>query len=229
MADDGEANITIPFPFTFYGVTSSNLRVGNNGGILFNATTGDVGITNAALPVATPALAILPFWDDIDADTGDVYWEVQGTAPNRILIVEWYNRPHFSNVGSATFEVILYEGTNEIKFQYLTPTSADATYNFGVSATAGINKDATRGLAVLLQPAGAHQQQGDPLLRGRPGERLGHRCGDGHGADAEHRRQPAEPERDAPLAAAGHHPAADRRQHRPGRPELEDRRGADAA
>ena len=102
LADDGEANITMPFPFTFYGVTSSNLRVGNNGGILFNATTGDVGITNAALPVASPALSILPFWDDIDSDTGDVYWEVQGprpTAADRRV----YNRPHFSNVGSATF------------------------------------------------------------------------------------------------------------------------------
>ncbi len=146
LADDGEANITIPFPFTFYGVTSSNLRVGNNGGILFNATTGDVAITNTALPAASPALSILPFWDDIDSDTGDVYWEVQGTAPNRMLIVEWYNRPHFSNTGSATFEVILYETSNEIKFQYLDTDFGSATYNFGVTATAGINKDATTAL-----------------------------------------------------------------------------------
>ena len=43
LTDDGEANITIPWGATFFGVTSSNLRVGNNGGILFNATTGDVG------------------------------------------------------------------------------------------------------------------------------------------------------------------------------------------
>jgi subtilisin-like proprotein convertase family protein len=103
LADDGEANITIPWAATFFGVTSSNLRVGNNGGILFNATTGEVGITNAALPNAAHPLALFPFWDDMDSDTGDVYWEVQGTTPNRMLIVEWYNRPHFSNVGSATF------------------------------------------------------------------------------------------------------------------------------
>ncbi len=146
LADDGEANITSPFPFTFYGVTSSNLRVGNNGGILFNATTGDVGITNAALPIATPPLSILPFWDDIDSDTGDVYWEVQGTAPNRMLIVEWYNRPHYSNTGSATFEVILYETSNEIKYQYLDVDFGNASYNFGASATVGINKNATTAL-----------------------------------------------------------------------------------
>jgi hypothetical protein len=146
LADDGEANITSPFPFTFYGVTSTNLRVGNNGGILFNATAGELTFSNTALPVATPALAILPFWDDIDADTGDVYWEVQGTAPNRMLIVEWYNRPHYSNVGAATFEVIFHETTNEITFQYLDTDFGDPTYNAGVTATAGINKDATTAL-----------------------------------------------------------------------------------
>ncbi len=105
-----------------------------------------MGITNAALPVATPALSILPFWDDMDSDTGNVYWEVQGTAPNRIAIVEWYNRPHFSNIGSATFEVILYEGTNEIKYQYLDVDFGNASYNNGASATVGINKDATTAL-----------------------------------------------------------------------------------
>ena len=153
LTDDSEANIVSPFPFTFFGATSSDLRVGNNGGILFNATTGDIGITNAALPVATSALSILPFWDDIDADTGDVYWEVQGTTPNRMLIVEWYNRPHFSNVGSATFEMILYETTNAIKFQYADVDFGNASYNNGASATVGINKDATTACLLYTSPS----------------------------------------------------------------------------
>ena len=153
LSDDGEANITLPFPFTFYGVTSTDVRVGNNGGILFNATTGDVGVTNAALPVATPPLSMLPFWDDIDSDTGDVYWEVQGTAPNRMAIIEWYNRPHYSNTGAATFEVILYEGTNEIKFQYADVDFGSASYDFGASATVGINQNATTALQVSFNQA----------------------------------------------------------------------------
>ena len=68
---------------TFFGVTSSDLRVGNNGAILFDATVGEVGVTNAALPAAALGLAMAPFWDDMGSDTGDVYWEVQGTTPNR--------------------------------------------------------------------------------------------------------------------------------------------------
>ncbi len=146
LADDGEANVTLPFPFTYFGVTSSNLRVGNNGGILFDVTTGEFGLTNAALPAATPALSILPFWDDIDSDTGNVYWEVQGTAPNRVAVVEWYNRPHFSNIGAASFEVLLYETSNEIKFQYADVDFGDPLYNNGASATVGLNKDATTAL-----------------------------------------------------------------------------------
>jgi hypothetical protein len=165
LADDGEANITIPFPFTLFDTTSSNLRVANNGGILFGVTTGDLSTSNVTLPAATPANAILPFWDDIDSDTGDVYWEVQGVAPNRTLVVEWYNRPHYSNIGSGTFEVILYEGTNAILFQYLDTDFGNASYNAGISATVGLNQDAsaavlhsfntaviTDGLALLYTP-----------------------------------------------------------------------------
>jgi uncharacterized repeat protein (TIGR01451 family) len=118
LGDDEEVNVTLPFPFTFYGTSSTAIRVGNNGGLLFNATSGDLGVTNEPLGTATSNNLIVPFWDDIDSDTGNVYYTTVGTAPNRMFVIEWYNRPHFSNVGNATFELILYEGTNNIKFQY---------------------------------------------------------------------------------------------------------------
>ena len=145
LTDDSEANVAMPFSFTYFGVTSADVRIGNNGGILFGVTTGELGFTNAALPVATPALAILPYWDDLDEESGNVYWETQGVAPNRQFIVEWFNRPHFPGpgVGAATFEVILFEGSNEILFQYLDTNFGNATLDFGVSATAGLNLDAT--------------------------------------------------------------------------------------
>ncbi len=153
LADDGEANITLPFSFTLFGQTSSDLRVANNGGILFGVTTGDLGTTNSALPNATIGRAILPFWDDIDSDTGDVYWEIQGLAPNRVAIIEWYNRPHFSNIGSATFEVLLYEGSNAIVFQYLDTDFGDPLYNAGVSATVGLNDTASNALQYSFNQA----------------------------------------------------------------------------
>jgi hypothetical protein len=139
LADDGEANVTLPFAFNFYGVASTAIRVGNNGGVIFNATTGDLAVTNADLSLSgTATNLIVPFWDDIDSDTGNVYYATFGTAPHRIFVVEWYNRPHYSNVGNATFELILYEGTNNIKYQYQDVVFGNPSYDYGISATVGI-------------------------------------------------------------------------------------------
>ncbi len=138
LADDAETNVTLPFPFTFYGTTSTAIRVGNNGGLLFGVTDGNLWAGNEDLSVATSDGLIVPFWDDIDDQTGNVYYKTVGTAPNRRFVVEWFNRPHYNNIGNATFELILYEGTNNIKFQYRDVVFGDSTYDYGAGATVGI-------------------------------------------------------------------------------------------
>jgi uncharacterized repeat protein (TIGR01451 family) len=145
LVDDGHANITLPFSLNLFGVTSPNLRIGNNGGILFGATTGTVGFSNGSLPRPTPANAILPFWDDLDADSGNVYWQVQGTAPNRVAIVEWFQRSHFNTApaSNVTFQVLMYEGSNRVVFQYLDVDFGNPAFNNGASATVGLNQNAT--------------------------------------------------------------------------------------
>ena len=140
LGDDGEIGVSLPFPFTFYGTTSTNLCVGNNGGAIFNATTCDVPYNNGDLGSTTSNNLIAPFWDDIDSDTGNVYVKTVGTAPYRKFVVEWYNRPHYNNIGNATFELILYEGTNNIKYQYLDTDFGNPSYNYGASATCGIRQ-----------------------------------------------------------------------------------------
>lgn len=145
LDDDGEANISIPFPFTFYGESVTTLRVGNNGAILVNATSGDVNYINLAL-ASTGLPLIAPFWDDLDADTGYISYKTVGQSPNRRFVIEWYNRPRYSNIGNATFEVILYEGSNNIKFQYQDVAFGDSRYDYGRDATIGI-----RGVSAFLQ------------------------------------------------------------------------------
>lgn len=144
LSDDGEVNLALPFAFTFDGATSNALRVGNNGGILFGVTTGDVGVDNVALPAAGLGRAILPLWDDLDDESDDVYYVVQGTAPNRRAIIQWQARPHFVNPqpsapDTATFEVVLAEGGNIILFQYKDVDFGNAAWNAGASATVGLN------------------------------------------------------------------------------------------
>ncbi|MDJ0757303.1 MAG: SdrD B-like domain-containing protein [Ardenticatenaceae bacterium] len=137
LGDDGEGNITIPFSFDFYGNSSTNLRVGNNGAVLFNTTSGDVDWTNGNLSGA--AAGFYPFWDDIDNDTGNVYWQTLGSSPNRRAIVQWEDRPHFNNIGNSTFQVVLNESDGAIDFVYQDVDFGNATYDNGASATIGIS------------------------------------------------------------------------------------------
>lgn len=134
LSDDGEANITTTVGNAIFG--AGTVRVGNNGGIGFTSL-GDLGITNAALPSANVfggATALLPFWDDIDSDTGDVYWQESGGT----LIVQWDNRPHFSNTGSATFQLQLFSaGPVLARFVYGDVDFGNSSYDFGQSATIG--------------------------------------------------------------------------------------------
>jgi uncharacterized repeat protein (TIGR01451 family) len=143
LSDDAEINVTLPFDFDFYGATSTDLRVGNNGAVLFDAISGDVGTGNSDLGTNTLEDLIAPFWDDIDDERGNVYFEVFGAPGSRKAVIEWHDRPHYRSgggIGEATFELILYEGTHNIKFQYQDVAFGDAAYDFGASATVGIRQ-----------------------------------------------------------------------------------------
>ncbi len=78
---------------------------------------------------------------------GAIYYQTLGTAPNRMFVVEWYDNQHYSTSPSGvTFEAILYEGTNNIKFQYKDVDFGYTSYNNGGSATVGIEGPDGRGL-----------------------------------------------------------------------------------
>ena len=152
LTDDSEANVTMPFSITLYGTTSNQLRVGNNGAILFGATTGDIGFTNSPLPMAGAGPVIAPLWDDFDEESGDVLSGTVGTAPNRQFVVQWNNRVHYNganNTDGATFEVVFDEATGGISFQYLdvqytafsNASSDPDDCSNGICATIGLQSD----------------------------------------------------------------------------------------
>lgn len=153
LSDDGSADVTMPFSFNFYGTTANILSVSNNGGAIF-ASGLALPFTNVSLPASSLAgPAFLPLWDDFDSESGDVYTDTRGTAPNRQFIVEWFNRIHYNgtaNTDGATFELILNEdGT--IQFEYLdVEYSAFSNASLdpddctgGVCATIGLQNDTT--------------------------------------------------------------------------------------
>jgi hypothetical protein len=145
LSDDAEAVVDIPFTNAIF--STGHAVVGNNGGVGFSDSTS-LSTSNEALPSSgafSGEKALLPFWDDLDSDTGDVFIETSGTAPNRIWVVQWDDRPHYSgdnvlNGDEITFQVQIFENQvsgiwaqclyEDVDFQ-------DPALNGGASATSG--------------------------------------------------------------------------------------------
>jgi hypothetical protein len=153
--DDTTTDVAIGFPFSFYGQSADHIMVGYNGGLLFDLSRGYFTPQNTPLPNADIGAAILPYWTDIyyqqPAD-GNIYVATLGSAPNRRFVVEWFNLPVMIGgiqQDSATFEAILYEGSNEILFQYADTNVGDPARDDGITATIGLNAPA--GVEAALQ------------------------------------------------------------------------------
>jgi hypothetical protein len=141
MAEDGKYSFDMPFPFVFAGTVQQKVWVGDNGGISFDSDTS-LPYNNQALKNRDDKL-IVPFWDDLDSRRSPVFYKKVGTAPYRRLVIAWVDRPHYETSYSpespgATFELILYETTNNIKFQYQNVFFDNEAWDGGASATVGI-------------------------------------------------------------------------------------------
>lgn len=126
----------IGFAFEFYGNTYSSFYISTNG--FMTLGSGATDSVNDPIPsTSVPNNVIAPFWDDLMVDyspynSGEVYYQTMGAAPNRQLVVQWDNVSRAYSSNHLTFEVILNE-TGEVWFQYREMGSET-----GVSATVGI-------------------------------------------------------------------------------------------
>ena len=170
--DDEFSTVDLPFTFNFFGTDFTQVDISTNGFLSFdigndcndnlNSADGDNGNT---IPVAgdcddtewggEPVIA--PWFDDLDpGECGAILFGTRGEAPNRMFIVRYLDVCHNDcddcEAGEGvTFEVILYEGSNDVKIQYYDTffgdTDDDLTEeNRGGTATVGITKDGTTGL-----------------------------------------------------------------------------------
>lgn len=141
LNDEDLADITLPFSFNFYGTLSNQLRVSNNGGVIFNFGLTDriFAFNSCQLNTSTTNNIIAPWWDDW-GNFGEVYLQTFGSAPNRFTVIQWNNMTHWpdtSGTNPVTFQLILYETSNVILFQYA-DTDTDGSFINGQSGTVGI-------------------------------------------------------------------------------------------
>jgi len=177
LTDDSHYySIALPFDFDFYGATYNQVAVGSNGTVYFEDEY--LGLANVCIPGTnsyTPQTFIAGYWDDLnpgDEGSGAVYYEIVGLAGSRQLIVQWDNVAHYGGPDSMTFQVILYEGSNNIRAQYSDP-SGEA----GSGATEGIQGDPNTGLeyacdlgalTASLAICYVHPASADPNCEGAP-------------------------------------------------------------
>jgi len=157
LADDRKwGGFPIGFDFDFYGITYNEFFVSSNGLVQFGS--GSNAFNNVTIPVAlSPNNYIAPFWDDlIIHSTGDIMYHTIGVAPNRKLVIQFDNMSFWtSGVLLGTFQVILYEGSNEIQIQYRNIIDVSSDWASGSEATIGLeNADGTGGLLLSYNTAG---------------------------------------------------------------------------
>ncbi|RMI19696.1 MAG: hypothetical protein D6681_02835, partial [Calditrichaeota bacterium] len=130
--------VTLPFTFYFYDQPFTTLYVSTNGYITFhNYGVSSFPGNDNLVRTGQPDSLIAAFWDNLKfVATSQIYSDVRGTAPFRQAVIG-YQDMKVNGGGTVTFEIILYESTNIIKFQYLLGALPSPDER-GKSATIGI-------------------------------------------------------------------------------------------
>jgi len=126
----------------------------NNNGLLISGVIQTQLIDNFGLPTGSFGNALVPFWDDIDDETGGVYWQQRQVGGINTLIVQWENRPHFDNSGSTTFQLQLFESGQVLaRYVYKDVIFGNAAWNGGASATVGFQQSSNSALQFSFNSA----------------------------------------------------------------------------
>lgn len=130
----------IGFTFWFAGIPYTQFSVDENG-LMKLGSTAIVPEPVNNLASATNLPKIAPYWDDLATGTnGNVTYYLGGTAPSRVLYVNW-NVTVPKNVAGAANAVIqaqLYEATGNVHFAFgpTYPATNAAGYSMGIGVSA---------------------------------------------------------------------------------------------
>ena len=165
LSDDGTSSpLPIGFTFSFYGINYTTFRISSNGFITIGSSVESQGCcTGGAIPNgSSPNNLVSGWWEDLNAPQGNIRFQTVGSAPNRELIVGFYDVPHFLGGVPVTFEIVLHEGSSDIEIQCSSCLSDGGTHSIGIE-----NGTGTIGLEVF-RGASPQIQQGWLLSRNEP-------------------------------------------------------------
>ena len=113
--DDCDA-VPLGFTFQFYGASYDHVWINSNGNMTFSGC--NTAWWHPDIPDGGNSI-IGPLYGDFNPSSGgDVHAHTLGSAPDRRFVVTWENVPEYSGGGANTFQVQLFEGSNQILFGY---------------------------------------------------------------------------------------------------------------
>jgi hypothetical protein len=131
--DDCDTQVSLPFPFTLYDQTYNTVNVSSNGRLDFVCVNEFGGYVSACLPAPPNQcpydFTIFGVWSDLmtistnsgcsvfPGGTCGIFTATEGSAPNRIFHIEWRTTLFNDNSQAQNFEVRLFEGDPNLKFE----------------------------------------------------------------------------------------------------------------
>ncbi len=114
-ADDGFAQVSLPFSFKFYNSDYNSLFVSTNGFITFGA--GSAANAPNSFPTASAPnnVVALCFADLNMTSAGSCGYFTSGSAPNRRFVIQYTNVPPYSGTGTLSGQLVFFEGSNIIE------------------------------------------------------------------------------------------------------------------
>ena len=152
--------IPLPFDFCFFGETYSEMIIGSNGVVAFDFTQSDTtpnGFCQWSFeptetipdPVELFRTTIFGAYMDINpavTGSGQINFEVFGTAPCRTMVINFPDVPYFScNNLIMTSQIVMYETTNVIEVYIEERSDQCPTWNDGLAIIGIQNQDGTVG------------------------------------------------------------------------------------
>lgn len=121
LDDVSATGLPIGFTFNFNGSDFTTFSVNSNGYIVMGGTLpGNGNYTPISGTFAVPGvIAALPGDLQSNLATGEIRYQTTGSAPNRVLTVQWTSFRFFAaSSEDFNFQVQLYETTNQIRIVY---------------------------------------------------------------------------------------------------------------
>jgi uncharacterized repeat protein (TIGR01451 family) len=137
--DTSYGTFPVGFTFTYDGVAYTTFGIQCNGFIAMGAVPGA-----SYNPISTGAtnnvISVLGQDQQTGTTNSEIRYQVLGSAPNRVLVVQYKNFRHYSGSQVYNFQIRLYETTNVVQFVYGSFTE-NSTYTQEVGLRGASNAD----------------------------------------------------------------------------------------